>query len=297
MLALLGPPGERSINAQGATVLEWSPTEAAGIPWEKLVGTFGKESSFLFAGRKTEGDVFAVARSLCSGLLDGGGEAVASWGRPAVRRYVEGWRSMVQEGGAEIGCRYRAPGVFLFVGAAHDAILVVIARGLDPPASFKHFLALLDNHRPMDWREGMHFGDRMVIGNTAYVVQKVVPRKEVGGAGLKRVASAGARLLQVNYTIENAGRRTATALAGNLRLMDSQGREFTPSSDATAVAAALSKTDVLLSELQPGVPRSQVVVFELPESEKELRLMLPGRLGDSGQLSVPFSLRENPKVE
>ena len=297
VIEAFGQSETTSTDEHGTTEVRWTGVTAGGLIWSTVRGFFGENAVVVIASSDPSGDVFEVAGPLCNGMLSTGGEAVAAWTRPPHRRYVESWRSMVRSGGAEIGCRHETPGVLALAGAAHDRTLALLVRSSESPEGLRSFLALFEAYRPMEWRTEQHFGDRMVIGNTAYVVQKLIPVERVGRGSARRTASEGARLIQVEFTLENAGMRTAMAMAGNVFVRDSLGREFLPSSDSTAAAAADLGLDLLISQLQPGVPRRQVAVFEVPTTATEFELVLPGRLGDAGQLAVPFSLAERLAAE
>ena len=295
VIATLGTPAERGTEPDGSETLRWGEVSAGGQTWKEVHATFTATGGMVAARRDPAGDVFAEARGLCGPVLAGGGEMVVAWSREVERRFMEPWRTMVESGGAEVGCLYRQPGGFLFAGAGHDVVAGMLIRSSKDDEELKPIVAFFELYKPMNWETEQHFGDRMLVGETAYVVHQVFPSTAVGRRG-KRRAAEGAKFVTVLFTMENAGRKTATALAGNLSLLDSQDREFLPSSDATGVVAAEKGIDLMLSQLQPGVPRKQVAVFELPASETELRLLLPGRLGDSGQITVPFSLAKKPSL-
>ena len=83
----------------------------------------------------------------------------------------------------------------------------------------------------------------------------------------------------VDYTIENQGNATSTALADDLRLRDAQGREFRPSSRANTALMMSGEKDFLLSEVQPALKNAMKMEFELPAdaARGDLRLVLSDR--------------------
>ena len=65
--------------------------------------------------------------------------------------------------------------------------------------------------------------------------------------------------------------------ADDFNLLDSQGRKFDSSSDANTALASESGQDLLLSELQPGIPKKTKTAFLVPAAATEgpLRVRIP----------------------
>jgi len=111
--------------------------------------------------------------------------------------------------------------------------------------------------------------ERVQLGNFAYVVSAINGLTELATAFKVEKPEDGAMFIVVSYTIENLGNQTETVLADDFRLVDTQGRQFRPSSHAnTALALQLKDTrkDLIVSELQPGIKHVMGTVFEVPLS-------------------------------
>lgn len=139
--------------------------------------------------------------------------------------------------------------------------------------------------------DGPYFGESIQLGDFRYVVQELSVSKQVGETpyGVKK-ASKTASFVIVRYEIENIGKQTATALAGDLQLIDLQDRIFTKSVDATMALAMEKDVDLSVTQLQPGIPRELLMVFELPTDVlgSPLTLRIPEK-GLTGTKSVEIS--------
>jgi len=148
---------------------------------------------------------------------------------------------------------------------------------------------------PFDWRSSKHVGDNIPLGNYQYVIQSIVLADHVGkNPYLRKKASENATFLLVKYTIENTSNETAAVMANDLNIRDTKGRSFRPSTAATQAFALDSEIDLMLSELQPGIPKKQTAVFEVPSSElHRLDLVIPEKgLGGSGEVVLPLTFTD-----
>ncbi len=111
-------------------------------------------------------------------------------------------------------------------------------------------------------------------------------------------ASPGAIFLAVRYEITNDGKETATVLADDFELVDSHGRKYRASSKATtAFIMAGGDKDLALTELQPGVTKASVQLFEVPAEDSHVgtdgtKLRVPEKgIGGSGEAVVILATR------
>jgi hypothetical protein len=105
--------------------------------------------------------------------------------------------------------------------------------------------------------------------------------------------SDGSNFLVVRYRIKNEGKESAVVSTSDFKVLDSKGRQYTPSSDATAHLVMNQDADFLLSELQPGIGRDGVQAFELPNDAFDggLTLIVPEKgLFSSGEVRVRLGL-------
>jgi hypothetical protein len=108
-------------------------------------------------------------------------------------------------------------------------------------------------------------GEAFSLGEFQYVVKKVEITDTVGKSFSRKKAGPGATYVIVRYTIRNDGKETATVLADDFKIVDSQSRQFRPSSEAnTALTFSEAGKDFILSEVQPGLTREMATAFEVP---------------------------------
>lgn len=123
----------------------------------------------------------------------------------------------------------------------------------------------------------LELGNEFQLGDFKYRIQSATQRKTVGSQFLNERANNGAIFVVVSYIMENCTKETQTVLADDMKLVDSEGRTFDPSSNANIALLAEDGKDFLLSELQPGIARTMKTVFEVPLSSLngEVTLVVP----------------------
>ena len=111
------------------------------------------------------------------------------------------------------------------------------------------------------------------LGDYSYKVTDVHVTKAVGSEFRREKASEDAVYVLVGFLIRNDGRKTQETDANDFRLLDSQGREFSPDSRATLSVSQ----EFILRELHPGIFKKGVVVFEVPEEviKSNVKIMIP----------------------
>jgi len=79
--------------------------------------------------------------------------------------------------------------------------------------------------------------------------------------------------LLVPLTVQNTGREPLALAPGDVALLDSQGRRFSPDVAATRLHAEATRGDSLLeTTVQPGLTLSGVLVFDVPTDASGLVL-------------------------
>ncbi len=283
-------------SALGAKVATYTVTHL-GRDWELTVGVndrnvtgillFSSEADPPSGNPKIEA-VSQLASDLCL-TLPSPSLHLASWASSPEKRYSIPF-SEAQKGYVTLGCQADPSEQAIIAGVAHDAALVLWlpkSKGAEAMEQF-HFL-------PFDWRSHPHVGDPIVLGSFKYVIQNAAMVQQVGtNQFLRKKASKGAAFIVFRYTIENTSNATETVISSDLFLQDERGRTFQPSSEATNALAMDEEVDLFLSQLQPGIPRDQVAVFEIPkESADRFDLVIPekGLLGTE-RVVMPFTFRE-----
>lgn len=219
-------------------------------------------------------DVMGWAASVCKEFVPDGTRRVG-WNVPPNKRYTQPLSASLAIGAAEATCDTGADGDLRLAGAAADAAIVLVEQGA---AQQPAWVAAVQNALPFAWDTAPFVGQPIDADGLRFVIGSV-QEAAVAGANpyLRQRAARGAFFVVIRYTIENTSPATSTVVADQLAMTDLQGRVFSPSSKATLAVAADLDVDVLLSELQPGVPREQVAVFELPEADRSrIDLRVPG---------------------
>jgi hypothetical protein len=102
-------------------------------------------------------------------------------------------------------------------------------------------------------------GDRVVVGERAYTITNVRTASSIGDDFTKKEAT-GIYVI-VTMTIENIGKETGTMSTNDVKIIDSQGRTF--ESDSSAWASL--KDNILLKQIQPGLPVKGETIFDVPK--------------------------------
>lgn len=121
--------------------------------------------------------------------------------------------------------------------------------------------------------------DEFSVGDFSYQITKISSRRRVGNRLVSQTASEGAVYVVVEYRERNDGDTQYQGMGdpvGTLR--DARGRNFTPTPEATT-ALAMSGREGGMQSLPPGIWRSGVVAFEVPEdvAQGEVDLIVTGR--------------------
>jgi len=102
-------------------------------------------------------------------------------------------------------------------------------------------------------------GDRVTVGDRAYTISNVKTTAFVGDEYTKKTAT-GIYVL-VTMTIENIGKESATMSPTDIKIVDSQGRTFESDTNAWATL----KDNILLKQIQPGLPVNGETIFDVPK--------------------------------
>ena len=112
---------------------------------------------------------------------------------------------------------------------------------------------------PTEEQTAYKVGDRVTVGDRAYTITNVKTTASVGDEYTKKTAT-GVYVL-VSMTIENTGKESATMTTNDIKIIDSKGRTF--ESDSNAWIAL--KDNILLKQIQPGLPVTGETVFDVPK--------------------------------
>jgi hypothetical protein len=99
--------------------------------------------------------------------------------------------------------------------------------------------------------------------------------------------------LVIRYTIKNEGTDSSVVSTSDFKVVDSKGRNFRSSSEATTALIMNQGADFMFSELQPGIQKNGVQAFELPNDafDGKLTLVVPEKgFFSSGEVKVNLGL-------
>lgn len=103
-------------------------------------------------------------------------------------------------------------------------------------------------------------GDRVTVGDRAYTITNVKTTPTVGDNEYTTKTATGIYVL-VTMTIENTGKESSTMSSNDVKIVDSEGRTF----ESDTQAWATLKDNILLKQIQPGLPVTGETVFDVPK--------------------------------
>jgi sRNA-binding protein len=134
-------------------------------------------------------------------------------------------------------------------------------------------------------------GEVFDLGGFRYRIVDVVASSLIGDRYVNERPDGGAVFVIVTYDMENLGKESRTVAADDLTLLDSGGREFSPSSRAnTALAMTEHNKDFLLSQMQPGIVRRAKTAFEVPQSSAQGLILSVHEKGFFGTGTIQVAL-------
>ncbi len=105
--------------------------------------------------------------------------------------------------------------------------------------------------------------EEVTVGDFAYKVQQPQFAVVVGSSYSQKFANASAVYVVVRFSERNDGNESHQAIGNPLKFKDSQGREFTPDTEAT-MALRSSENLQFMPQLQPGLETPGIAVFQVP---------------------------------
>lgn len=114
-------------------------------------------------------------------------------------------------------------------------------------------------------QEAYYAGDRVEIGNFAYTINSYYTTDKIGQdlMGSFMGEEADGIFLVIDLTIENIVMESKTLWSTNIKAIDDKGRTF--DHDSTAEIYLKSGQQFIFEQMQPGLPKSGKIVFDLPK--------------------------------
>lgn len=104
-------------------------------------------------------------------------------------------------------------------------------------------------------------GDKVIVGDIAYTLNSAGTVTSVGNSYFSEEADG--IFIIVDITIENIGDKSIDISSNYINVVDSQGRTF----ESDAAANMYLEDNLIFKQLQPGLPTSGKVVFDVPVGE------------------------------
>ena len=129
--------------------------------------------------------------------------------------------------------------------------------------------------QPGSTSQRFQIGEAFRLGDFAYQIDSVRQERVIGNEFISEQAGSDATFLLVFYAIRNDSNESRTVLSSDFKLIDGNGRSFSPDSNAeVAYSMSGGGNDLILSELHPGITERSARVFRIPLESLESKLIL-----------------------
>ncbi len=135
-------------------------------------------------------------------------------------------------------------------------------------------------------RKSLYINKPLAVGNYLYVIKKIWFRKTVGNSFANQRAD-GVFML-VKLTIKNITSSPKSISSGYFKIIDNEGNSYEPSAEAMMLLTGLGYNTFAFKQLQPNIPSTGIVVFEVPTSRKKYYLQLSGGFF-KGNITIPIN--------
>lgn len=135
-------------------------------------------------------------------------------------------------------------------------------------------------------------GDSIEAGDFTWKITKVSTSKEIGeylygGTFLGEKASGIFIILDVE--VENTGNKADYMMDSYVRLVDEQGREFSPNTMA-AIYLKPQGSALAFEQINPGIVKKGKIVYDVPEGLKVVNLKITSNLFQSNVYDVRINI-------
>lgn len=130
-------------------------------------------------------------------------------------------------------------------------------------------------------------GEKFTLGDLSYVLNGIDQTEALGTEYINKVTEG--MYYVVEFTIENNGTSEKSITPSNdFTVIAENGKTYKPSLELAIYAKTTGyESFAIIEKLQPGVPKTGVVVFEMPKGTKGKLKVKPGWF--SGEVLVEFS--------
>lgn len=122
-------------------------------------------------------------------------------------------------------------------------------------------------------------GDSIQAGDFKWKVTKSSTAKEIGEsiAGTFLGEKADGIFIILDVEVENTGKSAEYLMDSYLKIIDEQGREFSPNS-AAAIYLKPQGSALMFKQVNPGIAKKGKIVFDVPEGLKVANLKISSNL-------------------
>ncbi len=106
------------------------------------------------------------------------------------------------------------------------------------------------------------FGDKVTVGNFAYIFHDYETRNEIGGSEYFEGEFADGIFLIFDVTIENVAKESKTLWGSYVVVVDNQERRF----EHDTTAEIYLDGSFSFEQMQPGLPKRGKIVFDVPQN-------------------------------
>ena len=185
-----------------------------------------------------------------------------------------------------------------WIGAIIILAIIVIASlgsgggGGDDPKKVDSSGNTVDNKKDDKAGTKSHpvvIGETVELQGTRYTVNSAKTAATVGGEFLEE--KAGGVYVIVELTIENTKDETKTFLDEAAKFIGSNGKKYSTDSDGTISAMGDDGEPLIFEDMQPDVPKTGVLVYDVPKAAVSGGLMQVSDLFGRGDAYIQLSLK------
>ncbi len=132
-------------------------------------------------------------------------------------------------------------------------------------------------------------GETIELQGTRYTVKSAKTAPTVGGEFLEE--KAGGVYVIVELTIENTKDETKTFLDEAAKLIGGNGKKYSTDSDGTFAAIGDDGETLIFEDMQPDVPKTGVLVYDVPKAAVAGGLLQVSDLFGRGEAYINLALK------
>lgn len=133
-------------------------------------------------------------------------------------------------------------------------------------------------------------GQTVELAGTQYTVKKAKTAAKIGDPSLFG-ARANGKFVVVTLTIENMKNETKTFMQDATKFIAPTGASYSPDTDGTTAAMGNNRQPLFLEDMQPQLPKSGVIVYDVPPSALKGGLLEVSDLFGEGSAYINLGLK------